>query len=234
MKRSAAPLALVLLGACAYAPTREPRSVVELRRQDTVLQTHEYSCGAAALATLMGRFGRPETESGVLRAAFGKSLPMERGPDGRPRLRALTLADLEKAARAAGFKVVSVQVPSRRAFAPTLEALGPGIARMQLYGEYPHFVLLEEIRDGWVRVRDPGYGNFWLPAGQLFASWDAGERFFLTISARPFYAWKQGDDRPAYLKRSDEEPLPASGEPAPPAIIGSVSRRAALLSSLAR
>ncbi|MBI3297937.1 MAG: hypothetical protein HYZ75_07230 [Elusimicrobia bacterium] len=227
-----AALLAAALAACAHSPTRSPRSLVELRSKGTVLQTHEYSCGAAALATLMGRFGKTATEAEVLDGIFGGKLPMEAGPQGRPRLRALSLADLEAGARGAGFKVVSTQVPDRKSFPEVLRALGPGIARMRLYGEIPHFVLLDELRDGWVKVADPGYGNFWLPAGKLFDAWDAGDRVFLTISKRPFYAWKEGDDKPVYLKRHDAETRPPGEAPAPPELERTLQRRQGRMGSL--
>lgn len=220
-----------LLGACSRAQTRTPLSLAELRSQGTVLQTHEYSCGAAALATLMGRFGKAESEAGVLESIFAGKLPMEAVPGGGKRLRALTLADLEMGARNAGFKVVSVQVPDRPAFPEVMRALGPGIARMRLYGEISHFVLLDELSEGWVHVADPGYGNFWMPAESLFNAWDAGDRVFLTISKLPFYAWKEGDDKPVFLKRNDKEIRPPGTDSSPVDLQRSVQRRQALLGS---
>ena len=36
-----------------YVPTRKPLSLKELRTQGCIMQSHQYSCGAAALATVM-------------------------------------------------------------------------------------------------------------------------------------------------------------------------------------
>lgn len=223
-----------LLAACAGKPTRSPVSLSELRSKGTVLQRHEYSCGAAALATLSGRLGRLVSEAEVLKSIFGDKLPQETAPDGRKRLRALTLADLEAGARARGFKVVSVQVPSRRALPEVLAALGPGIARLKLYNEYPHFVMLDGLKDGWVRVADPGYGSFRMPADDVFDSWEAGDRLFLTVSALPFDAWKAGDDRPILLRRNTAEGVAPAEDPSPSVIEDAVHRDSAILGSILR
>lgn len=201
---------LCALSACAGAPTREPASLVELRGRGTVLQRHEYSCGAAALATLMGFFARPLGESEVLHLIFGETLPVEKAPDGREVLRALTLADLEVGARKEGFKVVSVQVPEAKGLEEALHSLKPAIARMSLYGEYLHFVVVRDIRGDWVSVSDPGYGSFRMPKSQFFASWDRGDRILLAIGREPFEAWKTREDR-IFLRRSEAD-RPELGE----------------------
>lgn len=234
MRGTAAAVGLLVAAACAGRPTRAPVSLSELRSRGTVLQRHEYSCGAAALATLFGRLGRPASEPEVLRSIFGDALPQEKAPDGRSRLRALTLGDLESGARAAGFKVVSVQVPARRALPEVLAALGPGIARLRLYNEYPHFVMLDGVKDGWVRVADPGYGSFWMPADRVFDAWEAGERLFLTVSRQPFDAWKAGDGKPVLLRRNPAEKLAPAPDPAPGSLVEGVQRDAAFLGSALR
>lgn len=204
------------LAACAGVETRAPIPLSELRSRDVILQAHEYSCGAAALATLLGLLGRPTTEMEVLRSIFGERLPLETGPEGKTRLRALNLEDLETGARAAGFQVVSLQVPAK-SLPDALIALRPAIARMSLYKQYPHFVVLRDFRDGWAQIGDPAYGSIKLPASQFFSAWEAGDRILLTISRHPFYAWKTRDDRPLLLKRNEREPLPPSEalDPAP-------------------
>lgn len=226
-------LLCALLAGCALTATRAPIPLSELRSREVVLQAHEYSCGAAALATLMSLLGRPATESAVLRSIFGDSLPMEAGPEGRPRLRALNLEDLEKGARAAGFKVVSVQAPAK-SVEETLVALRPAIARMYLYKQYPHFVVIRDFRDGWVHISDPAYGAIKLPASQFLAAWEDGDRVLLTISRRAFYAWKTRDDRPLLLKRSELEAPPASEPLGPERLLRSVHARTAMIGSWPR
>lgn len=222
------------LAACAGQPTRAPKSFSELRAEGAVLQTHEYSCGAAALATLMGMFGRPVTELALLESIFDKELPMEAGPNGRQRLRALNLEDLEKGARQAGFKVVSVQVVEREALDGALQSLKPAIARMRLYGEYLHFVVLRDAGGGWVHITDPGYGTFKMPASQFYEAWQAGDKVLMTIGRHPFYAWRMRADKPVYLKRSEKDVLPPGEELGPMELYRSVQLRLPQMGTLAR
>lgn len=226
--------ALGLSAGCALAPTREPRSVLELRHEGAVLQAHEYSCGAAALATLMSYFGRPATEKEVLDSIFGKDLPVVRGPDGQLRLRALNLGDLEKAARAAGFKVVSVQVPAAKDLAAALEALKPAIARMYLYEEFPHFVVLRDIQGDWVHVVDPAYGNVRLTTRQFLKAWEAGDGVLMAIGRLPFQAWKTRDDKPVYLRRDEKDAPDIRAELDPSGLYRSVHRRVSQIGTFPR
>lgn len=226
--------ALGLSAGCALAPTRDPKSVLELRQEGAVLQAHEYSCGAAALATLMSYFGRTATEKEVLESIFGKELPVVRGPDGRPILRALNLEDLEKAARAADFKVVSVQVPASKDLAAALEALKPAIARMYLYEEFPHFVVLRDIQGDWVHVVDPAYGNVRMTTGQFLKAWEAGDGVLMAIGRRAFQAWKTRDDKPVYLRRDERDAPDLRSELDPFALYRSVHRRVSQLGTFPR
>lgn len=226
-------LAAGALAACSGVPTREPVPLSELRRKGAVLQAHEYSCGAAALATLMGIFGKPVGETALLESIFPKGLPMETGPDGSRRLRALTLEDLERGARQAGYSVVSVKVDAR-GVEESLAELKPAIARMFLYERTLHFVVLRDVKDGWVSISDPAYGNVRLPASRFLAAWEKGDRVLLTIGRRPFYAWKTRDDGAMVLKRHESDVVgpEESSDPAP--LYRTILRRLPELGSLPR
>lgn len=212
---------------------RKPLSMVELRTQGAVLQRHEYSCGAAALATLMGLFGKPATELAVLKSIFGKNLPKTRGPGGREVLRALTLADLEKGARVRGFKVVSLQVKHARDFEAVLRSLQPAIARMSIYKEYHHFVVLHGIADDWVLISDPAYGKVRMPKQQLFDTWEAGERVLLAIGTKPFEAWRTREDR-VFLRRPDADRVPLKNSPGPMELFRAIHQRLPQVTTLIR
>lgn len=247
MRRAAAALCLTF-GACATAELRSVcgttntvtcllnanglSSVQELRTRGAVLQRHEYSCGAAALATLMGRFGTKAEEVEVLKRVFGENLPKTRDAKGAELLPALTMADLEKGAREYGFKVVSLQVKRTEDLERVLDALQPVIARMTLYSEYHHFVVIHRLDEDWAWISDPAYGHVKLPKSQLFSAWESGERILLAISRVPFEAWKTREDR-IYLRRQPKEPgLDAAPSPAPGELYESVHQRMSRLSTL--
>jgi predicted double-glycine peptidase len=182
-------------------------SMKELREVDMIRQTHEYSCGAAALATLMNMFGNKITEAEVLSSIFGDKLPLIIDKDGKLKLRALTLSDLEKSAHFFGFKVISVQVPNNRNIINILQSLKPAITRMYLYKTYLHFVVLRDINNEWVYISDPAYGNFKIPFTQFLKAWDAGDRILLTISKYPFDAWEDNKENTISLSRNPKEKI---------------------------
>jgi hypothetical protein len=217
------------------SPTRSPLSLIELRTKGAVIQSLEYSCGAAALATLMGLMGSPATEAQVLDSIFGKELPtFEDKKDGKLKLRALTVDDLEKGARKAGFKVVSVQVPDPAEAEKVLYFFKPAITRMVLYGDYLHFVVLRDIEDGWVSVSDPGYGNFKITWKQFYEAWKAGDQIFLSIGQHPFYAWEDKESKQLYLKRNELDNLPIKEQIAPWGLFQSAHRGITQMGSLPR
>lgn len=207
--------------------------MLELRSEGAILQKHEYSCGAAALATMMGYFGSQTSEEDVLNAVFGGKLPEARLPDGRRVLRALTLEDLEMGARELGFTVISAQVPEAEGLEEALHALKPAIARMSLYGEYLHFVVVRDIAGDWVSLSDPAYGNYRMPKSQFFASWEGGDRVLLAIGREPFEAWKTREDR-LFLRRPDAGRLPPGDELSALPLYRAVQQRTAQLTVLPR
>jgi len=222
-------LAFLVLAGCLSAKTRPPLSFKELRSKEAVLQTHEYSCGAAALATLMTMFGKDVSEADILKMIFGDKLPLEKNKDGKMELRALTLGDLEQAARMAKFKVVSAGVPADKEQAlKTLYSLKPVITRMKLYQENLHFVGVKDVDGEWVLVSDPGYGDYKIPWSQFYDSWVDGEKILLTISKYPFYAWQ--DESGTYLKRDDKENIVLKeGDTGPNRLYTSVQKEIALV-----
>lgn len=205
----------------------------ELRAQGSVLQTHEYSCGAAALATLMGIFGAPAGEMEVLHSIFGKQLPIVKGRDGKAELRALTVEDLEIGAKRADFKVVSLQVDDPKQAALTLKTLRPAIARLHLYNEYLHFVVLRDIKDGWVHISDPAYGNVKITLSQFDKAWAAGDRVLLTIGKLPFQIWREKGNE-VFIKRDDEDVIEADKDLGPDALYRTVQARLPQLGNAAQ
>lgn len=197
-----------------------------------MLQSHRYSCGAAALATLMTLLGEITFEPDVLKLIFGEKLPLETDEQGETYLRALTLADLEKAARAKGFKVVSLKAHSGKEAIQTIQSLKPVIARLLLYGDTLHFCVVQEIQDFWVFISDPSYGNVKITLKQFYQAWDAGDRIILTISKYPFYAWVSTDGKKTYVKRNERDVIVFLDDITPVSLYQSVLQRISLVNNL--
>jgi predicted double-glycine peptidase len=140
------------------------RSIRDLRDQGLVKQRFDFSCGAAALATLL-RYGLGDdvTEAQVLIQLFA------------------LLSDDEKAtARASGFSMLHLQrVAQSRGYAAEGYRLdpaqvtklgGPVIVFIEPRG-YKHFAVLRGVRDGRVYLADPSRGNIRMPMYAFLDSW---------------------------------------------------------------
>jgi predicted double-glycine peptidase len=136
----------------------------ELRDQNVIKQRFDYSCGSAALATLLHYgFGEAVTEREVLAAVFDTlsdedaSLRREEG---------LSLLDLQRVAeargyRAQGFRLLPEHLPLLR---------GPVIVFIKPYG-YEHFAVLRGVKSDRVFLADPSRGNLRQPAYRFLHDW---------------------------------------------------------------
>jgi predicted double-glycine peptidase len=180
-------LAAILIYGCAIAPDRpsqtgsaEPPLVVrhslkELRDRYVVKQALDYSCGAAALATLLiYYYGDMTSEAEILNMLKEQLTPEELAIKTE---RGFSLLDLKKVAqkrgyRAAGFKLTPEQLT--RLVAPVIifvEPLG-----------YKHFAVLRGVRNGMVHLADPARGNLRMRIDQFAGhgnEWQGGIIFVL-------------------------------------------------------
>lgn len=159
--RSLAALALAaaFAGAAVAAAASPPiESLLEQRLDRVVLQEHDLSCGAAALATVLthqfgdtvserevaiGLMGRPEylADPMIVRARFGFSL-----------------LDLKRYVEGRGYRGVGF---GRMAFDDLVER-APAIVPIDVRG-YPHFVVFRGAYRGRVLLADPAFGNRTMP-----------------------------------------------------------------------
>lgn len=140
-------------------------SLQELRDRYVVKQQLDYSCGAAALATLLTYyFGEKTSEEEVLKLLAARLTKEEQ------RLKAargFSLLDLKHVAqlkgyRAAGFKLTIDQLQQLAA---------PVIVFVQPLG-YKHFAVLRGIDRGRVFLADPALGNLRMSIGRFLGQWD--------------------------------------------------------------
>ena len=136
----------------------------DLRDQDVVKQRFDFSCGAAALATLL-RFGFAEdiTEARILVNLF--DLPTEAEKDERRR-KGFSLLDLQRVADARGYNAQGFRLEPDQL--PLLG--GPVIVFIEPRG-YKHFAVLRGVRDGRMYLADPSRGQVRMPAERFLDSW---------------------------------------------------------------
>jgi uncharacterized protein len=138
-----------------------------MQRYNIVMQQYDYSCGAAALATVVRYFwGDDVTEEQFILATMQTLTPEEvqdRVANG------LTMTDLRQAAVKAGY----LASMGRRNLTQLSQVRVPVIVRIEKEG-YEHFVVFRGIRDDRVFLADPIRGNIRLPANEFLQQWTDG------------------------------------------------------------
>ena len=170
-----ASFAMLCLAGCAEWTPSSPFGIAErhparhsvkgLRDEHVVKQDLDYSCGAAAMATLMQYyFGDDISEKDILELLQANLTEEELA---NKRLRGFSLLDLKRAAqakgyRAAGFKVTLAQLT--RLNAPVLVFIEP-------LG-YKHFAVIRGIdKSGRVYLADPSRGNLRMSVARFLDEW---------------------------------------------------------------
>ena len=147
-----------------------PQTWRGLQRQNVEMQDLDYSCGAAALATLLREFYEIDTDEAEILRRMGKN-------------NAASLADLARVVKGYGFKAAGYSLKL-----PDLMRLKiPAIVHLLHRGE-GHFSVVRGIRDdGLIALADPSWGNRNFLRHQFARLWDAqgtGEGKVLLIVPR--------------------------------------------------
>jgi len=130
--------------------------------QTVIRQAYDFSCGSAALATLLRfHYGQPVDEATVFRAMWAA------GDQAAIRRHGFSLADMKRYLAQRGLGSDGYRVTFERyALART-----PAIAVIQR-GGYKHFVVIKSVRDGEVLVGDPAIGLHAYPIAEFKKVWD--------------------------------------------------------------
>ncbi|MBN1558109.1 MAG: C39 family peptidase [Lentisphaerae bacterium] len=141
-----------------------PVSWKALRETHVVMQGLDYSCGAAAMASLFRYyFGADVTEEQVIRnitQSLTEAELLERQENG------LSLLDLKHCAERLGYQAVGVRLP----FSRLADLKGPVLIHL-VRGDYQHFAVLRGVRGSLVYLADPSRGNIRLPAARFRTEW---------------------------------------------------------------
>jgi uncharacterized protein len=172
------PLSLLLVMACANLQTadlsrsrggtsgvlKERHTLKELRDMHVVKQRTDYSCGAAALATLMTYYFRdPISEQRVLELALA-GLPRQK--KAIKKMTGFSLLDLKRVAIARGYQAAGFKLN----FVQLLQLRAPVIVFINALG-YPHFAVLRDVAGGRIYLADPARGNLRLSAARFLSEW---------------------------------------------------------------
>ncbi len=140
------------------------RTWTAIRDQNIVKQQRDYSCGAAALATICRYYwGDPVTENqvlGVIEKQLTREELQERFRNG------LAISDLRLTAVKLGY----LSTIGRLSMAELAEAKVPLVVAIRLE-ETNHFVVIKGVANGWVFLADPARGNLRIPQFEFERIW---------------------------------------------------------------
>lgn len=141
--------------------TRPVESMREQRFRHLVRQQTDYSCGAAALATLLRyAYHLDADEATVIQGMLGladEELVKQRG---------FSLLDIKRYVESLGMRGRGYRVTEER-----LRSLRvPGLALMDVRG-FRHFVVVKQVVGEFVEVADPMLGNRSVPMAEFLESW---------------------------------------------------------------
>jgi len=131
-------------------PVSVPVQSMQARKfATTIHQRYDYSCGSAALATLLTyQYHHPVTELEVFKAMW------DQGNKAEIRRQGFSLLDIKRYLDAHGY-----QANGYKASLARLAKVGvPAIALIRTHG-YNHFVVIKGIQSGRVLVGDPSSGT---------------------------------------------------------------------------
>jgi predicted double-glycine peptidase len=145
--------------------SKDVKTLKDMRFNNIVRQSLDYSCGAASLATIITYyFGRETTEEevmkGILMNADSETLA-------RVKEKGFSLLDLKNFGESLGYKGAGYRVPAHQ-----LETLDrPAIVLINHKG-YAHFVVLKGVKDIQVFIADPVRGNTVMDLNKFLEIWN--------------------------------------------------------------
>lgn len=137
------------------------KSWKQMRFTAVVRQQYDFSCGSAALATLLTHhYNYPVTEAAVFEAMFVQ------GDQQKIRQQGFSLLDMQRFLKARGFHADGFELPLEK----LAEAKLPAVVLISDNG-YNHFVVLKGIADGRVLLGDPASGARSMSVGRFRELW---------------------------------------------------------------
>jgi uncharacterized protein len=165
------------------AATTNLESFQDRKYKATIAQQYDFSCGSAALATLLTySYNIPVSEEKVFRDMFNngdKKLIAESG---------FSLLDMKNYLARRGLEANGYRAPLSK----LAEVRLPAIVLVDVRG-YSHFVVLEGIHDGWVLLSDPANGMRSEPIDKFVGHWSGIFFLILTEAERAQRSFNDSD-----------------------------------------
>ncbi|MEW5791423.1 MAG: C39 family peptidase [Pseudomonadota bacterium] len=138
------------------------KSLKEMRFRSVVKQQYDFSCGSAALATLLTyNYQRPTTEQDTFKAMY------EAGDKAKIQKEGFSLLDMKRYLESHGYRADGFRVSLDK----LAETGVPAIVLVNING-YMHFVVVKGVSRDEVLVGDPALGLRRMPRADFESSWN--------------------------------------------------------------
>jgi predicted double-glycine peptidase len=137
------------------------KTLKQVRFDATVRQQYDFSCGSAALATLLSfHYGVVVSEQEAFEQMFRD------GDQAKIRQQGFSLLDMQRFLATRGFRADGFELPLEK----LVESKLPAIVLVSDKG-YNHFVVIKGVSDGRVLLGDPSSGARTVPLDQFREMW---------------------------------------------------------------
>jgi uncharacterized protein len=152
----------VAVESAGYAFNAPVKTLKELRFRRVVKQEYDFSCGSAAIATLLTyHYGRPTLEDTALQAMFAV------GDKDKIRREGFSMLDMKTYLESLGYRAEGYKVDLDK----IAEVGVPGIVLIKSNG-YLHFVVLKGVRGNLVLVGDSALGTKFMTREKFLDIWN--------------------------------------------------------------
>lgn len=179
--------------------TARLKSMLDFRDEGLIRQQYDYSCGAAALATLL-QFGFADTvtERQIMADLFAG---LDQDDASIREKEGFSLFDLQQVAQKRGYKAQGFRLEPQYIG----QIKGPVIVFLETQG-YKHFAVLKGVRGDRVYLADPSRGNIRMPAYRFFQAWMRdGAGIVFVVEPKTIAATREGGLLPPALGLAQPE-----------------------------
>ncbi len=149
------------------------KSLKDIKSQNVVSQTLDYSCGPASLATILSYYFQDEvTEEEII-----KSLLITTDLRKVKQRKGFSLLDLKNFAKLKGYEVVGYRMDLEYLVGLDKPVLIPVNIK-----DYSHFVIFRGLKGGRVFLADPALGNMTMASEKFLKIWQGGIGLVLSKS----------------------------------------------------
>ena len=147
---------------------KKVKTLKEIRKENVVTQTLDFSCGAAGLATLFHYYlNDPIPEIEIINSLLN-TIPLEKVMARQ----GFSLFDLKKFAQSRGYKVTGYRMDFEY-----LKSIGKPVLVPIKFKNYRHFVVVKGVAGDRVFIADPAVGNMTIKDGKFKSMWTNGIGF---------------------------------------------------------